>query len=198
MGVMGALDLSRGGLGKVHHLGYEPGRTLSVGVQPAQLAVRRHSPETAVTSCFTLPSEGPGATRLTRLRHPQAGPGRGLAPWRAAGGRSPPGPTWVSVCLWEAGHFLLTRLKLLFFFSVFPLCSTPITALSQGFQGPFTVTPPKRKLSLERHWLLVSSFLELDNLETPKVGDQHLTDAAGSDQPGGCLTMRTVQNRNAS
>lgn len=124
----------------------------------------------------------------------RAGPGS----LESRGRASPPGPTWVSVCLWEAEHFLLTRLKLLFFFSVFPLCSTPITALSQGFQGPFTVTPLKRKLSLERHWLLVSSFLELDNLETPKVGDQHLTDAAGSDQPGGCLTMRTVQNRNAS
>lgn len=42
---MGALDLSHGGLGKVQRLGYELGRTLNVRVQPAQLAVREHSPD---------------------------------------------------------------------------------------------------------------------------------------------------------
>lgn len=78
---------------------------------------------------------------------------------------------------WEVGRFVLTvlpRLELPFFiFHISPLLSSCPGTVT-GLPGPFHGDAPKRKLSLERHRLLVSSFLELDNLETPKLGDQHL------------------------
>lgn len=102
---------------------------------------------------------------------------------------------------WEAGRFVLTVLPCLelpfFIFHVSPLLSSCPGTVT-GLPGPFHGDAPKRKLSLERHRLLVSSFLELDNLETPSWETSTCTDVAGYDQLGGCLTMRTVQNRNGS
>lgn len=74
--------------------------------------------------------------------------------------------------LWEVGHLVLTCVKLVLFLLYPPLlnsCHSTVT----GLPGTIPGGTSKRKLSLERHQLLVSSLLEPDNLETPKLGAQH-------------------------
>lgn len=49
-----------------------------------------------MTACFTLPSEGPSVSRLTRPTHPRAGPGPRPGSLESHG-QSPPRPATVLV-----------------------------------------------------------------------------------------------------